>query len=270
MRAAVLGSPIAHSLSPALHRAAYSALGLDWTYDAIEVGEHDLPAFVDSCGSEWRGLSLTMPLKTAVLPLLGTVTALVDVVGAANTVVFASDGLSGHNTDVPGMCRAIAEAAGDDFAPRTATVLGGGATARSAVAAAGQLGATDVHLCLRSMSRADEFDALAEHFSLHLHPHGWAEARHHLDADIVIASTPPGALDDLAMAVPARPGVLLDVAYGSDRPSLADAWGTTGAPVADGLDLLLWQATDQVLLMTGQPAPVDAMRIALRRAGGSA
>ena len=87
MRCAVLGRPIAHSLSPAMHRAAYARLELDWTYDACEVGEQDLPAFVAGLDDSWRGLSLTMPLKRAVLPLLDEVSPVASQVGAANTVV---------------------------------------------------------------------------------------------------------------------------------------------------------------------------------------
>ncbi|MFM8773008.1 MAG: shikimate dehydrogenase [Actinomycetota bacterium] len=267
-RAAVLGSPIAHSLSPVLHRAAYAELGLDWSYDAIEVTESTLATFIESCGPAWRGLSLTMPLKTVVLPLLSRASDLVDAVGAANTVIFGEGGPEGHNTDVNGMCRAIAEAAGDAFAPRTATILGGGATARSAVAAVGQLGVLDVHLCLRTMTRAEEFADLADRLGVNLHPHGWVEASHHLDGDIVIATTPAGTADALAGAVPARPGVLLDVAYGAGRSRLVEEWSTRGAPVADGLALLLWQASDQVTLFTGEPAPIEAMRAALREAAG--
>src|SRR5579859_6111990 len=107
MRAAVLGSPIAHSLSPVLHRAAYRELGLaGWSYEAIECDEAGLPALLDGCGPEWAGLSLTMPLKRAVLPLLGTADTVSREVGAANTVVFAGGARQGHNTDVPGMIAA--------------------------------------------------------------------------------------------------------------------------------------------------------------------
>ena len=268
MKAAVLGSPISHSMSPVLHRAAYAALGLDWDYAAIEVDDARLAAFVDACGPEWRGLSLTMPLKTAILPLLDTASELVGLVGAANAVVFSDGERSGHNTDVPGMQRAIAEAAGAGFAPRTATILGGGATARSAVAASAMLGVTDVHVALRTMGRSSEFDDLSTNLGITLHPHGWAEAGHHLDTDVVVATTPPGTVDHLAPAVPAGPGVLLDVAYGAGRSALLTSWVREGGAAADGLDLLLWQAADQVALMTGRAAPVDAMRAALTAVTG--
>src|SRR5579859_5144572 len=113
MKAAVLGKPVGHSLSPALHRAAYAALGLDgWSYEAIECDEVRLPGLLVGCGPGWAGLSLTMPLKRAVLPLLDHVDPLAAEVGAANTVVFFAGLRHGHNTDVPGMASALAEGGG--------------------------------------------------------------------------------------------------------------------------------------------------------------
>src|SRR4029077_72968 len=125
-RAAVLGSPIEHSLSPVLHTAAYAALGLaHWSYAAIECDEAGLPALIASCDSQWAGLSLTMPLKRAVLPLLDRNEPLAVEAGGANTVVFAGGERHGYNTDVPGMVAALAEAG--VTAPPGATILGAGA-----------------------------------------------------------------------------------------------------------------------------------------------
>jgi shikimate dehydrogenase len=110
MKAAVLGSPIAHSLSPALHRAGYAAAGLDgWSYTAIECAEAGLPGLIACCGPDWAGLSLTMPLKRAVLPLLDTVDPVAAGTGGANTVVLAAGQRHGYNTDVAGMVAALAE-----------------------------------------------------------------------------------------------------------------------------------------------------------------
>src|SRR5215471_11409455 len=132
MRAAVLGSPIAHSLSPALHRAAYAALGLDdWSYEAIECDEAALPSLIAGLDAQWAGLSLTMPLKRTVLELLDHVDPVASATGGANTVVFRGDGRCGYNTDVRGILDALAEAgvpAGGDV-----TIVGAGATACSAL-----------------------------------------------------------------------------------------------------------------------------------------
>ena len=265
-RAAVLGSPISHSLSPVLHRAAYAALGLDWRYEAIEVDEGQLPGFLDSCGPEWVGLSLTMPLKATVLPFLRSTSDTVRLAGAANTVLMTSGGLVGENTDVPGMCRALTDASGEtDMRISSATILGGGATARSALVALASLGARVIHLGLRSMSRLEEIERVAQQMKVQVHSHAWSEVTRHLATDVVVSTVPSGAADSLASAVPPSPGILLDVAYGSDSGLLA-AWQATGAPAANGLDLLLWQAADQVRLMTGRQAPVGDMRAALMSA----
>jgi shikimate dehydrogenase len=260
MRAAVLGSPIAHSKSPALHRAAYAALGLDWTYEAVDVSQTQLPDFLASCGKEWVGLSLTMPLKTVVIPHLFQITETAAVVRAANTVIFSPNGLIGDNTDVPGMVRALNEVA-PEVASDRATIIGGGATARSALAALSRLGAVSVEIVVRRTGAADDLRDVADSL-------GVALAEVHMDshvvdalaAPIVISTVPGGAADGLVPFIPASGGVLLDVAYSPWPTAFAASWN---GPLAGGLDLLLWQAVGQVELMTGMPAPVAQMRVAL-------
>jgi shikimate dehydrogenase len=268
-RAAVLGSPISHSRSPLLHRAAYAALGLDWTYEAVDVTTEALPAFLDSCAwPEWAGLSLTMPLKTDVLPFLDEVSELATVVRAANTVVFSENGRCGHNTDVAGMQRALAEAQGTDLALRRGIIIGSGATARSALAALAGLGADDVAVIARNPDRAAELGPLGAHLGVAVTLWPWDDVRP-LEAEAVIATVPPGAADVFVSRVPEAPGVLLDVAYGSGVTSFTNAWTRGGGAAADGLDLLLWQAVDQVRLMTGEEPPVAAMRAALQAETGT-
>jgi shikimate dehydrogenase len=263
-RAAVLGSPISHSRSPLLHRAAYAALGLDWVYDAIDVTTEALPGFLDACvWPEWAGLSLTMPLKTDVLPFLDEVSELAAVVRAANTVVFSENGRSGHNTDVAGMQRALSEAQGSDVALRRGIIIGSGATARSAMAALAGLGADDIAVIARNPDRAAELAPLGADLGVAVTLWPWDDVRP-LDADAVIATVPPGAADMFVSHVPEAPGVLLDVAYGSGMTPLTSAWSRAGGASSDGLDLLLWQAVDQVRLMTGAEPPVAAMRAALQ------
>jgi len=269
-RAAVLGSPISHSRSPLLHRAAYAVLGLDWTYEAIDVTTEALPGFLDACAwPEWAGLSLTMPLKTDVLPLLDEVSELAAVVRAANTVVFSDNGRSGHNTDVAGMQRALSEAHGSDVTLRRGIVIGSGATARSAMAALAGLGADDIAVIARNPERAEELGPLGADLGVTVTLWQWDDVRP-LDAEAVIATVPSGAADVFVSRVPEAPGVLLDVAYGSGITSLTNAWTRAGGAAADGLDLLLWQAVDQVRLMTGEEPPVAAMRAALQAETGTA
>ncbi len=267
-RAAVLGSPIAHSLSPVLHRAAYAALGLGhWEYEAYDVAAPTLAAFLDGLDGSWAGVSLTMPLKAAVLPLLDGASAAVDTVGGANTVLLRDGRRIGENTDVPGLRAALVSAAVGTV--ERAVVLGGGATARSAVAALAGL-ASHVTAYVRTPARAAGLTGTAGAVGVELDVLGWAAAAEGLDAPLVLNTTTAGAADGLAAQLPARPGVLLEVLYDPWPTPLAAAWAAAGGVVVDGLELLVAQAVLQVGLMTG--AAVDAARLTpiLRAAGREA
>lgn len=262
-RAAVLGSPIAHSLSPALHRAAYDALGLaGWEYGRFEVDEEGLPGFLRGLGPEWAGLSLTMPLKRAVIPLLDGVSDAATAVAAVNTVLRGPDGtLHGTNTDIPGMVAALAER-GVDRVPEAA-VLGAGATASSAVAAVGRICSGPVTAYVRGPERAAQMRDWGRRLGVEVRTADWSEAAAALAAPLVVATTPAGATDALAAAVPEAPGTLFDVLYDPWPTPLAAAWGDRGGRVVGGLDLLVHQAVLQVEWMTGRaPAPLAAMRAA--------
>ncbi|MER5871845.1 shikimate dehydrogenase [Streptomyces sp. NPDC002044] len=263
IRAAVLGSPIEHSLSPVLHRAAYRELGLDdRTYDRFEVDEAALPGFVAGLGPEWAGLSLTMPLKRAVIPLLDGISDTAASVEAVNTVVLTEDGRRlGDNTDIPGIVAALHER-GIDEVP-SAAVLGAGATASSALAALGRICTGEVTAYVRSRARADEMRQWGERLGVPVRTADWADAAGALAAPLVIATTPAGATDALAAAVPAAPGTLFDVLYDPWPTALAAAWSGRGGTLLGGLDLLVHQAVLQVEQMTGHaPAPLAAMRAA--------
>ncbi|QUI30754.1 shikimate dehydrogenase [Streptomyces alfalfae] len=260
-RAAVLGSPIAHSLSPVLHRAAYEELGLsDWSYDRFEIDEAALSAFMGELGPEWAGLSLTMPLKRAVIPLLDEISATAASVEAVNTVVLTEDGRrTGDNTDVPGMVAALREHGIEQV--ESAAVLGAGATASSALAALARICAGEVVAYVRSDARAAEMRQWGDRLDVEVRTADWADAREALDAPLVIATTPAGATDELAAAIPERPATLFDVLYDPWPTTLAARWSAYGGAVVSGLDLLVHQAVLQVEQMTGRPsAPLDAMR----------
>ncbi|MEV6309089.1 shikimate dehydrogenase [Streptomyces sp. NPDC051840] len=261
-RAAVLGSPIAHSLSPVLHRAAYAALGLDtWSYDRFEVDEAALPGFVQGLDSSWAGLSLTMPLKRAVIPLLDGISATAASVEAVNTVVFDEDGgRTGDNTDIPGMIAALRERGVEKV--EAAAVLGAGATASSALAALAEICSGQVTAYVRSAARADEMRGWGERLGVDVRIADWADADEALRAPLVIATTPAGATDALAEAIPAAPGTLFDVLYDPWPTALASRWSGAGAQVVGGLDLLVHQAVLQVEQMTGLDAPLGVMRAA--------
>lgn len=261
-RAAVLGSPIAHSLSPVLHRAAYAALGLeDWSYDRFEVDEAALPGFVEGLDSSWAGLSLTMPLKRAIIPLLDGISDTAASVEAVNTVVLTEGGRRvGDNTDIPGMVAALRERGVEKV--ESAAVLGAGATASSALAALAEICTGPVTAYVRSAARADEMRGWGGRLGVDVRIADWAEADAALHAPLVIATTPAGATDALADAVPAAPGTLFDVLYDPWPTALAARWAKTGAGVVGGLDLLVHQAVLQVEQMTGRDAPLAVMRAA--------
>lgn len=260
-RAAVLGSPIAHSLSPVLHRAAYAELGLDdWSYDRFDVDEAALPGFIEGLDSSWAGLSLTMPLKRAIIPLLDSVSETAASVEAVNTVVFTDNGgRTGDNTDIPGMIAALRERGVEKT--ESAAVLGAGATASSALAALSQICTGPVTAYVRSRERGDEMRGWGERLGVDVHIADWAEAEQALHAPLIIATTPAGATDGLTDAVPERPGTLFDVLYEPWPTGLASAWERRSGSVIGGLDLLVHQAVLQVEQMTGRsPAPLAAMR----------
>lgn len=262
-RAAVLGHPVAHSLSPTLHRAAYAALGLDdWSYDPIDLVADDLPAFVGALDRSWVGLSLTMPHKQVVLPLLDHVEPLAQVVGAVNTVLVTASGLVGANTDVHGIVTALRE--GLSAPVRTAAVLGAGATAASTLAALGELGCASPVVYVRSMQRAGGLMRAAHRMGVTPDFRSLSLASAEIGrASVVVSTLPPHAADSLVDDLVAGPGVLLDVAY-DPRPTLLQAaWRAGGGVAVGGERMLLHQAAEQVRLMTGQVPPVDAMDAAL-------
>ncbi|MBO0829218.1 MAG: shikimate dehydrogenase [Streptosporangiales bacterium] len=256
-RAAVLGAPVAHSLSPVLHRAAYAALGLDWTYEAVECREDGLAAFVDGLDDTWAGLSLTMPLKRVALDVADVVSPLARAVGGANTLVFGDGVRRAENTDVPGLRTALAEA-GLDRARRP-VLLGGGATACSAAAALAGLGVTEVTAVVRDEGRAVRLREVGEAFGLALRFAAWPGTGVLGAADLVVSTVPGGTTDGL---VPYAGSVaaLFDVAYAPWPTELAAAVTKTGGTVVGGFELLLHQAALQVTAMTGCEAPVEAMR----------
>ncbi|MFC4468801.1 shikimate dehydrogenase [Streptomyces xiangluensis] len=260
-RAAVLGKPIAHSLSPVLHRAAYADLGLgDWSYDRFEIDEAALPGFLEGLGPEWAGLSLTMPLKRAVIPLLDEISATAASVEAVNTVVFSEDGRrTGDNTDVPGMVAALREHGIEQV--DSAAILGAGATASSALAAVSRICPGEIVAYVRSEARAAEMRQWGERLETEVRIADWADAERALHAPLVVATTPAGTTDALASAVPGRPATLFDVLYDPWPTALAARWSAYGGAVVSGLDLLVHQAALQVEQMTGRaPAPLGAMR----------
>lgn len=275
-RAAVLGHPIGHSKSPALHGAAYAALGIDMEYGSFDLTEAQLPAFASRVRSEpgWRGLSVTMPLKAAFVPLVDRLDGLAAELGVLNTVV-VEDGpsgpvLVGHNTDVAGIVESFRHAGLQRV--QCPVVVGAGNTALAAVAALAQLGATGVEFLVRDPARAGEAAGLAQRLGLavSLAPI-MGGARRLTAADAVVSTLPPRAADPLAAELGSLPAasdggdrVLLDVAYDPWPSRLGDAWTDRGGRVLHGLEMLVYQAVEQIVLFTGredarEPRVIDVM-----------
>jgi shikimate dehydrogenase len=261
-RLAVLGSPIGHSRSPELHRAAYDVLGFDWEYGRAEVPAGGLAGFLAGLGDDWRGLSLTMPLKREVAALVPDLDDVAVRSGQANTIVLGDDGARAFNTDVAGIVDALADAG--VTRPACAVVLGAGATAESAVIAARELGAA-VTVAARSPEKAAGARAFGEATAVHLADAPLA------DADVVISTVPGGV--DLGLDIPAlRPEqALLDVVYHPWPTPLAASWRSRGGAIVDGLGMLLHQAVRQIRIFAhGDPAvPLpreDAVILAMRDA----
>jgi shikimate dehydrogenase len=264
MRCAVLGDPIDHSLSPVIHRAAYAALGLDgWTYDAVQVGSGRLAGFIDALDpAQWRGLSLTMPLKREAVPLLTGHDEWVAATGGCNTVLFEpGGGRHGLNTDVTGALMVLNEV---DAPMERAVVLGGGATATSVLLALAERGMREATLVVRDADRARETaQAVAAHRSAPA-----VEVRTldevssaALDGDVLVSTVPASAQTPELLAAVADVPLVFDVVYEPWPTPLAAAAERSGRTVLSGLDLLLAQAVNQVVAMTGRhDVPVGAMR----------
>ena len=266
-RAAVLGKPIAHSLSPVIHNAGFAAAGLvGWSYTRIECAASELPDLVAGLGQEWAGLSVTMPCKEAALAVAAEASPVAAAVGAANTLVRRPDGSwYADNTDVAGMIDVLTGAGVRPGA--TVTVLGAGGTARAAVAAAARLGCSSVVAVARRAAAVDELAAVAEALGITLTGADWSGAAARMRADVVVSTVPKGVADPLAGEVDWRTGtVYFDAVYDPWPTPLAASAEAAGCAVVSGLDLLLAQALGQFVHFTGVAAPVGAMREALSAA----
>ena len=263
MKAAVLGKPINHSLSPLIHRAGYAAQGLAHEYQAIEVSEDNLAEFVATCDADWMGLSLTMPLKVAAFQIVEMVTPIARLAGSINTIVFG-EAISGHNTDVYGIVQACRESHIPNHSNQ-AIIIGSGATARSALVAASELGITRVQLIARNMDAILRCNEISDELGISFAA-VTPDSANWQESDLVINTTPAGVADDLAEQISQTSGVLLDVVYHPWPTKIASAWLATGGQVCPGYLMLLHQAVAQYELFTGQVAPVVQMREALLNA----
>ncbi|RLK49182.1 shikimate dehydrogenase family protein [Microbacterium telephonicum] len=270
-RLEVWGDPIAHSLSPALHSAAYAQLQLPWEYGRRRVDDIGFAGELSGLDDSFRGLSCTMPLKGVAHAASVWRDARAEATGAVNTLLLTSDGPRGWNTDVGGIVRALADA-GITSVDR-ARIVGAGATATSALVAVAELGARDVEVLARRPDAVAPLTALGERLGLVVTAAPLSDADRH-PVTVTFATLPGSAAvdTDIADTLAASGGLLFDVVYGHGQTDLTRAWGRVGARTLDGTGMLLQQAVLQIrVFATGDvdtPLPaehdvIDVMRRAL-------
>lgn len=269
--AAVIGSPVAHSLSPVLHLAAYRDLGLEIDYRRIEVKKGEVESFLGSWPENLLGLSVTMPLKQVIIPLLSQVDGLAKAVGAANTVVPFPGGITaGFNTDVYGIVTAIKEVKGRDWSPLRAVIVGSGATASSALAALVELGAGQINLLARRVTGAGNAVQAATRLGIdpgYIPLAASDKARETIEnADLIISTVPREVLDDFYETICFNAGqTVLDIVYDPWPSLLVQKVTAVGGSVISGKLMLLHQAVMQVKLFTSRTPNLKVMREALNK-----
>ncbi|MFL5885366.1 MAG: shikimate dehydrogenase [Thermoleophilaceae bacterium] len=256
--AAVLGFPVGHSRSPAMHNAAFEALGLDWRYLKLPVPPERFEETVRALpASGYRGVNVTIPHKRAALELADEASPAAQAIGAANTLTFEGGRITADNTDAPGLLDALSEV------PRTAMVLGAGGAGRAAAWALREAGA-EVLVWNRTPERAER---LASELGVEAVPEP-------IEAELLVNATSVGldpatteeqALEELHLSAIRNPkSAILDLVYGDTPPALT-RWATANASrVIDGLEILVRQGARSFSLWTGVEAPIEDMRSAAR------
>ncbi len=256
--AGVIGDPVRHSLSPVLHNAAFRHLGLDWIYVAFAVSPQDAPAALRGAVTLGvRGLSVTMPHKQAAARSCDQRSAVVERLGAANTVVVRSGVALAHSTDGAGLLDDLARALGFDAAGKRCVVLGAGGAARAVVLALAEAGASSVVVVNRTASRAESAAELAGRIG---RPGTVGELA---DADLVVNAA-PAETAGLGAGTTAGAGlgsgqVAYDMRYAPATSCFLAEAAASGATVRNGLGMLVHQAALQFALWTGEAAPIETL-----------
>ena len=272
---AVLGSPISHSKSPAIHTAAYRVLGEDWQYRSFEVAKGALKRFIESEATEYSGFSLTMPLKENAFDFADETDELSRLTKASNTLIKRDGKWFGYNTDIFGLTQAISLKI--SATPQHSLILGSGATATSAMVAIASIApGSSVSVFARNKTARQALVEFGTSLGLsvkHSKFLGIAISK----ADLTISTLPGGALDEIFDKLSKRKalvpgGLLLDVAYSPWPSKLADFWFSRNQPVVSGLEMLIWQAIAQIRIfrngstenhLPNEIAVVEAMRNAV-------
>lgn len=261
IRGAVLGSPIEHSLSPLLHRAAFEILDVEGSYERIEVGSGQLQNFLETRGSDFDYLSLTMPLKEEVLRLDVAIGDLAQKAQSANTLIKSGSSWSATSTDGIGFLHALSHRGFSNFS--SVLILGAGGTARAIAASLDGL-ADSITILGRTSTREQSFESIVTQ-SQHSYVI-WSNTVSLDSFSLVVNTTPAGAADLLADTLDGSVTCpLFDVIYNPWPTVLASKWSTFGAPVVSGLELLLYQGIEQLRLVTEKPFDTEELAATLRR-----
>ena len=259
MKLAVLGSPISHTLSPALHKAAYAQLGLPHTFEAIDVTVERFKDFFESLDDQWLGLSITMPLKEIAFEVATKVSSVAKQTGAINTLVL-KDGVQADNTDVYGISKSLRNAGCTN--PKTATIIGAGATTRSAIVALAGLGVEGILIIARNAQKSATCIDLGNELGISIDATSNIQDKFFV-TDVTINATPIGVADDFVSFLDSARGVLLDVVYNPWPTKLAAAWKAKSLTAVPGHQMLLNQAVRQIELFTGQIPDAQVMQEAM-------
>jgi shikimate dehydrogenase len=259
--AAIVGHPVTHSQSPQMHNAAYADLKLDWQYLRQDVPPGGLANFISSHRNNFQGLSVTMPLKVEAVAVADVVTPLAKLLNSANTLLITDTAITAGNTDVIGIRDAIRSNIKKDFL--SCTIIGTGATARSALAAALSLKIKEISVVGRSVENLELFGNLSNSLGVKVTTRLFNELVVTMDSDLVINTVPKGVMDEYAMLIPSRPRVLLEVNYAPWPSPLAREWLLRNGRVVSGLEMLLYQGVKQFEIFTNRKAPIKVMRAAL-------
>lgn len=261
IRAAVLGSPISHSLSPLLHQRAYEILGAQGTYEAIDVAAGELSNFLKDKDSGWTGFSLTMPLKEEVLAIATVIDPVAQLISSANTL-FRKDNLwCASSTDITGFGFAL-NSQGFTKA-KSATILGAGATARAVVGALdGRI--EEISIISRNVGREEAIRKCATKSSITFLP--WEYTTPIAHSDLVVNTTPLYGADLFADYLPTKISALFfEVLYRPWPTVLHSRWRENGGETMDGIDLLVHQAIEQIALFSGKRVDRASMAQELRK-----
>lgn len=259
----VLGWPVSHSLSPAIHNAAFGALELDWAYVPLPVPPGRVPdALTGIRALGFAGANVTMPHKTEVADLVDDMSDDAALLRSVNTLVVTADGIAGHNTDAPGFDRFLRRDAGFDAAGRAALLFGAGGAARACALALARSGLRELTVALREPARAEPVAAAVDGLGAKVSVVEFDDARD-VTADLIVNATPLGAHGEPLPHPPLEPGVLVvDLLYRPRQTPLLSSARAAGATAFGGLGLLLQQAGLAFEMWTGQPAPLEVMSAA--------